>query len=68
MKSIKSYILGLAAMSALTVGFSACQDDIDAPVVEVPQTDLVANTTILELNERFWDEATKYATTIEDAY
>ena len=67
MKSIKSYILGLAAMSALTVGFSACQDDIDAPVVEVPQTDLVANTTILELKERFWDEATNYATTIEDA-
>ena len=66
MKSIKSYILGLAAMAALTVGFSACQDDIDAPNVEVPQTDLVANTTILELKERFWDEATNYAAEITD--
>ncbi|MDE6157406.1 MAG: hypothetical protein K2F78_04585, partial [Muribaculaceae bacterium] len=66
MKNLKSYILGLAAMAALTVGFSACQDDIDSPAVDIPKTDLVANTTILELKERFWQEDNNYAVTIED--
>lgn len=66
MKTIKSYLFGFAALAALTVGFTACQDNIDAPEVVVPHAKVQPNMTILELKEMFWDEATNYAKVIED--
>ncbi|MCM1066143.1 MAG: DUF5689 domain-containing protein [Muribaculaceae bacterium] len=66
MKTLKSYILGFAAMAALTVGFSACQDDIDAPRIDVPSSDLTPNTTLLELKKQFFNTATNYADSIYD--
>lgn len=66
MKTIRQHIAALACITALWGGFSACQDDIDAPGVDVPEAGLEPNTTILELKEKFWDDATNYAKTIED--
>lgn len=67
MKTFKSYILGFAALVGLTVGFSSCQDDIDAPTIDSPKATSVPNTTILELKERYWDDATNYAKVIGDS-
>ncbi len=67
MKNIKSYIKSLALLTVMTAGLAACQDDVDAPGVNVPKSDVEPNTTILQLKETFWDEATNYAKTIEDA-
>lgn len=66
MKTYKSYLLGIAAIAALTGVFTACQDDIDAPEVVIPEANVKPNMTILELKEAFWDDATNYAKTIED--
>lgn len=66
MKTIRQHIAALACITALWGGFSACQDDVDAPGVDVPEAGLEPNTTILELKEKFWDDATNYAKTIED--
>ena len=65
MKYIKNLSLGLLAVSAL-MGFSACQDDIDAPslVDEVPVATLKPNSTILEVKETFWDNTIPYCTQI----
>ena len=48
----------------LTAGFSACQDDIDAPFVEVPVAANQANTTIAELKAAFWQDASNYADSV----
>lgn len=57
-----------AAAAALIAGaaFSACQDDVDAPVVNVPVAKSTPNTTIAELKEIFWDDATNYAVKINN--
>ena len=64
MKKLK-YIAALAAL-ALGSTFSGCQDDIDAPQMEVPTAKSTPNTTIAELKEIFWDDATNYALKIEN--
>ena len=64
MKTVKSYISGLVAAVALGAGFTACQDDIDAPVIEVPVAVNQANTTIAELKAAFWQEASNYADSV----
>ena len=67
MKTLKSYIFGLSALAALSAGFTACQDDIDAPAPVDPVAGIEANTTILDLKTTFWSDADNYAKTIEDA-
>jgi len=64
---LRQYIAGFAALTALTVGFSACQDDIDAPAMEVPVAKSTPNTTIAELKARYWQDTDNYAETIGDA-
>lgn len=64
MKTVKSYILGLAATMTLAAGFTACQDDIDAPAIEVPVAVNQANTTIAELKAAFWQDASNYADSV----
>ena len=66
MKTLKSYIFGLSALAALSAGFSACQDDIDAPAPVDPVAGIEANTTILDLKTTFWSDADNYATEIKD--
>ncbi len=65
MKSIKALLYGFVAFAS-AVGFSACQDDIKAPVEagQVPQATLKANTTILEVKEKFWKNETPYCVEI----
>ena len=63
---LRQYIAGFAALAALTVGFSACQDDIDAPAMEVPVAKSTPNTTIADLKARYWQETDNYASTIGD--
>jgi len=66
MKKIKSYIVALFAATALSAGLSSCQDDVDAPAAVVPEAGIEANTTILELKQRFWSEDKNYADSIHD--
>lgn len=49
----------LTAVLAVS-GFSACQDDIDAPGMKVPVATLQANTTIAELKQKYWNSADNY--------
>ncbi|MDE6464340.1 MAG: hypothetical protein K2L16_06885, partial [Muribaculaceae bacterium] len=66
MKTIKSYILGLAALAACAVALPACQDDVDAPAVDIPVAASTPNMTIAELKEMFWSEDNNYADTIRN--
>lgn len=66
MKSFRSIIIGMAAIASLGLGFTSCQDDIDAPAVNVPKASVEPNMTILELKTLFWDDATNYARRIVD--
>ena len=61
MKIFRSYLIGLAAFAAAGLALPSCQDDFDAPQIDVPQASITANTTIAELKSLFWDEATNYA-------
>lgn len=60
MKIIKSYILGLSAVVAMSAGLAGCQDDFDDPAVNAPVATITPNTSILELKEQYWDDATNY--------
>lgn len=56
MKGIKALLYGLTAMATLA-GFTACQDDIDAPKTDVAQkATWEPNTTILEFKNAFWKD------------
>ncbi len=55
------YSVGLALLAAT---FSACQDDIDAPGIDIPEASIEPNTTIKELKETFWSDKTNYIDTI----
>lgn len=56
MKGIKALIYGLTAMATLA-GFSACQDDIEAPKIDAAQkATWEPNTTILEFKNAFWKD------------
>ena len=62
---IRNILYGFVAVSA-ALGFSACQDDIDAPrsAYEVPQATIKANATIMEVKEAFWKDETPYCVEI----
>ncbi|MDE6345075.1 MAG: hypothetical protein K2L55_00225 [Muribaculaceae bacterium] len=65
MKSLKKYILGVAALS-IGVGFTACQDDFDdhKPGFVIPEATITPNTTILEAKQTFWQNTVNYIDTI----
>ncbi|MDE6316808.1 MAG: hypothetical protein K2L73_00215, partial [Muribaculaceae bacterium] len=65
MKSLKKYILGIAALS-MGVGFTACQDDFDnnTPGLDVPVATFVPNSTILEVKQAYWQNTVNYIDTI----
>ncbi len=62
MRNFKSTYLALAA--AVTLGFTACQDDVDAPALRTPEATWKPNTTILQLKTDYWDDATNYIDTV----
>ena len=70
-QSVRRVVWNLAACSNLAppaagLALPSCQDDFDAPQIDVPQASITANTTIAELKSLFWDEATNYAKEIRD--
>lgn len=58
MKKMK-YIMGLALLAAAGC-FTSCQDDIDAPGIDIPQATLQPNTTIEELKGLYWQDKINY--------
>ncbi|MDE7025300.1 MAG: choice-of-anchor J domain-containing protein [Paramuribaculum sp.] len=64
MNKLKS-IFGLMLAAVLCCGaLSSCQDDIDAPSLEVPVATLKPNTTIAEVKEKFWQDGDNYIASI----
>lgn len=58
------YIIGLTLLTAAAAGVTSCQDDIDAPGLEIPVASLQPNTTIKELKEIFWQDLINYTTEV----
>ena len=56
MKILKSILFGVMAMATLG-GFTSCQDDVDAPEVQVPVATKKANTTIFDFKKEYWEDA-----------
>ncbi len=64
MKPLKSYLAWVAVTLAVAGATTACQDDIDDPVIDAPVAKDQPNTSILELKTKYWDDATNYIDTI----
>lgn len=58
MRKLNLYKLGMSAI--ILAGMTACQDDFDAPSLEIPQATMTPNTTILDVKTKYWDDATNY--------
>jgi hypothetical protein len=64
MNKIKS-IIGLMAALVLTCGsMTSCQDDIDAPGMNVPVATLKPNTSIADVKSEYWQDGNNYIATI----
>lgn len=63
MKRLK-YIIGLTLLTTAAAGVTSCQDDIDAPGLEIPVASLEPNTTIKELKELYWQDLVNYTTEV----
>lgn len=63
MKLYKALLAAVAISASLAT--TSCSDDFDRPPVILPQATIEANTSILELKEKYWqDGSTDYMTTI----
>lgn len=62
-KIFKHLAIMVAALAA-TSAFQGCQDDVDAPELQVPDAGLTPNTTIAELKEAYWNDAANYIDTV----
>lgn len=60
---LRNFFIGLAVAAASAAAVS-CSDDFDRPPVIVPEATIEANTTILELKERYWQGTGSYLTEI----
>ena len=61
MKHIKLFF-GLTLCALL--GATACQDSFDNPVLKAPQATKTPNSTILEVKEKYWQDAKNYIDTV----
>lgn len=64
MKKIFRYMLAAVMALPLAAAVSSCQDDIDNPPFEAPESPLTPNTTIAELKKAYWDDAANYIDTV----
>ena len=64
MKPLKSYLAWVAVTLAVAGATTACQDDIDDPIIDAPVAKDQPNTSILELKTKYWNDATNYIGTI----
>lgn len=62
MKQLKFYLASLLFASLAVTG---CDDNWDTPPLEVPKATIEANTSILDLKTKYWDDATNYVDTIK---
>ncbi|MBO4955543.1 MAG: choice-of-anchor J domain-containing protein [Muribaculaceae bacterium] len=60
MKKLKSYVGWLLMAMVGITSLSGCQDDFDAPGINVPQATLTPNTTIAQLKADYWNSADNY--------
>ena len=60
---IRNFLICLAVAAASAAAVS-CSDDFDQPPVIVPEATIQANTTILDLKERYWQGTGSYMTEI----
>lgn len=59
------YIGALMLTVMAAGGFTACQDDVDAPGLQIPQATIKANTTIADLKANYWNDANNYIDTVK---
>ena len=62
MRNLRKYI-GLL-LTFMAVSMVSCQDDFDAPGLQIPEATMTPNTTILELKTKYWSDETNYIDTI----
>lgn len=63
MRIIFKYMVAAATFLAATV-VAGCKDDSDPPAPEVPDTERLPNTSIAELKEAYWNDATNHIATV----
>lgn len=61
---LRHYIGALLLSTVAAAGFTACQDDVDAPGLNAPVASLKPNTTIADLKAEYWDDAANYIDTV----
>ncbi len=61
---MKHLIKYMAALLVGVVSLTSCQDDVDAPAMQVPEATLTPNVTIKQVKEMFYQSATNYIDTI----
>lgn len=65
MTKFKKHIgIALAAV-AMSTSFYSCNDDFDAPGMNVPVATMHANTTIADIKAKYWNDADNYIDTIK---
>ncbi len=62
MRNLRKYI-GLL-LTFMAVGMVGCQDEFDAPGLQIPEATMTPNTTILEVKTKYWSDETNYIDTI----
>ena len=60
MNIFKSTLYGFAALAFAAGVLTACQDDVDAPAVNIPVASSTPNTTLAEFKEMFWQDDNNY--------
>lgn len=61
---MKHFIKYMAALLVGAMSLTSCQDDVDAPAMQVPEATLTPNATIAQVKEMFYQSATNYIDTI----
>lgn len=62
MRNLRKYI-GLL-LTFMAVGMVGCQDEFDAPGLQIPEATMTPNATILEVKTKYWSDETNYIDTI----
>ena len=62
---MRRFNLYLGMLLAMVLAWS-CNDDFDTPPVVIPSAQHTPNTTIAQLKEKYWNDATNYIDTVKD--
>ncbi|MBP3298725.1 MAG: choice-of-anchor J domain-containing protein [Muribaculaceae bacterium] len=64
MKLFNKYLSLAAVAMAAGASLTSCQNDFDLPPIDEPKATMVANTTIAQLKEQYWQDDLNYYTTV----